>query len=509
LHPPLPLASLRSLGIALGLANLLHVRHWSWLLNPNNDYFRAAPVQWQMGATTIAGFLASGALALNGVRQQVRALIFQRSAASVHWSTVAFMAIAALAVLAAAIRWRVQVARALAALMLWSLPFVALTFGQALWAMARPLGVDRRFAEPPAAERLARAAGTPRVLVLVFDGLDQTQALEAPVSRELSAFARLRRQSIECVQAYPPSSWTAMSIPSLLVGRGVLDAARAGPRDLSLRLEGSARRVSWSQEASLFRTARQQGVNVGVVGWYHPYCRVFGSELATCRSHPYTPEPDYSWTGNARRYLGCLVETVPWAVRYDLPARLGLVEPTAGEERQWHADQCRALEVEARQAALDPTLGLVFVHYQVPHLPYIYDPRARQYDTSGARSYEDNLVLADAVLGRLRSAMQDVGLWESSTVIVTADHWNRYQPIPLADSRFPVIGYRPHRVPLLIKLAGQSTRAEHAGTFHTYHIHDLALAILRGELQAPGAVTEWLVRRSEAPPDSPGSRQMR
>jgi hypothetical protein len=95
--------------------------------------------------------------------------------------------------------------------------------------------------------------------------------------------------------------------------------------------------------------------------------------------------------------------------------------------------------------------------------------------------------------------MQETGAWESSTVIVTADHWNRDQAIPLARSPVPVIGHRAHRVPVLIKMAGQTSRAEFAGAFRTYHLHDLALAVLRGELQAPTAVVAWLGRRAETP----------
>jgi hypothetical protein len=55
-------------------------------------------------------------------------------------------------------------------------------------------------------------------------------------------------------------------------------------------------------------------------------------------------------------------------------------------------------------------------------------------------------------------------------------------------------------VPFLIKLAGQTSRVEFSGVFRTRDVHDLALAILRGELATPASVTSWLTRRTGTPP---------
>jgi hypothetical protein len=515
----------REVGIALGLANLLHVRHWSWFLNENNGYFRARPPHWSVGATTVVGvlttcaifvlakratdrwlpprwaravshggFLVFALLALNAVRHQVHTLTLGRLAGSAHWDVrLAAFAGAAIALVVVLVCWRARLASALAALMLWSLPFVAVTFGQGLWAVAHLQGVGPAFPDRPPAPLMSKLPGGARVVLLVFDGLDQTLAFESPNDDpQMREFELLRHEAVECTQAYPPSGLTAMSLPSLLSGRAIESADRAGPFDLRLRLQGSAGTVSWSRGENLFTRARRLGANVGAVGWYHPYCRLFGSELASCSAHQYVPEPDYSLAGDLRRHAGCLVETVPGAIRYGATARLGLMEPSAVEQRRWHSTQCQAIEAEARRAATDPALGLVFVHYPVPHVPYIYDRRSRRYDITGRSSYLDNLSLADEILGRLRSAMQGAGVWGSSTVIVTADHWNRDQDIPLAQAQFPRLGYRSHRVPLLVKTAGQPTRAASSRVIRTYAVHDLVLLVLRGDLRTSAAVLRWL-----------------
>jgi hypothetical protein len=229
-----PLENLREFGVALGLANLLHVRHWSWFLNENNGYFRATPVPWQMGAITLGGvlvtclaflvakhaaaallprrlareismvgFIAATLLAANGVRHQVWSLGFSDPLPT--WLRVAGVLAFAAAVVPTAVRWRAQVTRGLATVMLWSLPFAGLTLGQTLWAMVRQQGVNQPFRDQPPAQSQANGVGGRRVLLLVFDGLDQTMALEASAGPEMPAIARLRQEAVEFTQAYPPS----------------------------------------------------------------------------------------------------------------------------------------------------------------------------------------------------------------------------------------------------------------------------------------------------------------
>jgi arylsulfatase A-like enzyme len=149
-------------------------------------------------------------------------------------------------------------------------------------------------------------------------------------------------------------------------------------------------------------------------------------------------------------------------------------------DRGRHIADHVGLLADARAAVADTSLGLVFVHLAVPHHPPIYDREddeltALNYHING---YYDNLVLADRTLGVLRRALEESDLWDRSTVVLTSDHSRRE-------------GEDDWRVPFVVKLAGQRTGGRaYRAPFNTVALHDLTLALLRG--QVSGGVARWL-----------------
>jgi arylsulfatase A-like enzyme len=146
---------------------------------------------------------------------------------------------------------------------------------------------------------------------------------------------------------------------------------------------------------------------------------------------------------------------------------------------------------------VDPGLGLVLVHLPVPHPIGIYDRARHDFKTAGESSYLDNLELADRALGELRLAMESAGLWDSSTVVVSGDHWWRAEVWSRLDSvtneEAEVMPATPdHRVPFLVKLAGQKEPLAFTPEMNTILTHDLLLAVLRGEVRTPQEAAAWL-----------------
>ena len=136
--------------------------------------------------------------------------------------------------------------------------------------------------------------------------------------------------------------------------------------------------------------------------------------------------------------------------------------------------------------------NLILIHWPVPHMPGIYSRCQGDLDYSGRGTYIDNLALVDRTLLEIRRAMETAGVWDSTTVLLSADHF--YRNATLLD------GKSDHRVPFLLKLAGQTTRSDYKRPFNTVVTHDLVLAILRGELQEPESVARWLDHRSKPEP---------
>jgi arylsulfatase A-like enzyme len=115
-----------------------------------------------------------------------------------------------------------------------------------------------------------------------------------------------------------------------------------------------------------------------------------------------------------------------------------------------------------------PRNSLVFVHYPLPHAPYVYDSQggftgdykvrwglARTDDEDrmlGTEAeYARHLVYLDKVVGGFVDELRRDGTWDDALVILTSDHHWRTEP----DTALLRRSIR--RVPLIVKLPGQRT----------------------------------------------------
>jgi hypothetical protein len=234
----------------------------------------------------------------------------------------------------------------------------------------------------------------------------------------------------------------------------------------------------WGAEPSVFTRARALGVNAALIGWYHPYCRVLGDDVAHCRWLPYFRPPKPSLWERAQELGITLVETVPGAYRLRVAMRFRpsgvVVEPG------WHLHLYRQIHEETLKAVGSGEFEFVFVHYPVPHDPYIYDRGSGELSTGESHTYFDNLALADRTLGELLSAVERSGRSTETGVIVTADHGLRRPDLDQRCDTMPTIGNEKHRVPLLIRLPGQERALERPEVVRTNGMEAATLAILSG-----------------------------
>jgi hypothetical protein len=377
------------------------------------------------------------------------------------------------------------------------LPFVFMTLGQAAYFAVRSGSDLSSFRDKPAAPLLDAEPAARRLLFVVFDALDQHILVnDRPAGLVLGEFERLWASAIHWQNAYPPSSATLLSLPTLITGKPITKAEPQAANYLRIRsAEGGAERP-WSEEPTLFMRARRFGLDAVLIGWYHPYCRIVGDEVTRCRSYPQVPNPPDTPGESLRVQLALLVDVIPGSSRV-LPGffRFGRLERMTGIKapgikarlRRWHADQYLAIRDEALRAAVDSRLEFVFVHYPVPHTPFIFNRETGLMRTTSGGSYADNLALTDRTLKELRLALQGAGLWERTTLIVTSDHWYRrpgweklYPPIVS-----PTIGRPDHRVPLILRLPGQREPFADPRPIYSAAAYGLALAILEGRLETP------------------------
>ncbi len=325
-----------------------------------------------------------------------------------------------------------------------------------------------------------------RVLVLVFDELDYRTVFESPpASHSFPNLKRFQEQSCGATQATAPSSATIISLPALTTG---LDIQEVRVADSStLQLKTAAGDISWRDTNSMFKAAHERGLGVGIVGWYHPWGRLFGDRA------------DY-----------CFWETVEG--RGDAPrhnflaiagAQLSGIIPL--RSRFQHGVMMARSANRMVMGAADPRLGLLFGHLPMPHRPWVYDPRTGGWDilTPGPRRYFDNVSLVDKTLGRIDDALQASGLWERTTVVVTADHWWR-QAVEFD-------GILDRRVPYFVRVNGDRTRAAVNETVSNRSLRDLVGAVLGGTIRNNADAANWVRAhpRATAPVIVPGSESRR
>jgi len=503
----------RDLVFSLSLANLCFLGGWSALIEPSAGYWRyaATPNEYLalmldvlllaaaflfiltlvrrldrpfMGKVVRAGLGLLLLIPLNILRTQVRNLrvpsLFDRFGPSALRVSLIALGLVFVFVL---VRRAELFGRAAGFVVLLLSPLVPMLFASAIWLMLHPQADNSsRHARPLAATDTSR----PRVLWLIFDELDQRLAFgERAASVRLPEMDRIRSQAIYASNAFPPAGWTVLSLPSLINGKVASDAKPAGANELMITYAGPGGPVPWSTQPTVFSRARDAGFNTALVGWCHPYCRVLGSSLTFCsQTFAEASEQDSALPVLLADGFRGIVGTFPIVRRLPVFASVYL---------QAQEMYLRMLH-DTKKVAVDPNFGLVFIHWPVPHSPFIYNRSRSDFALDGSGTYLDNLVLADRTLGEVRRTMESDGTWENTTVLISSDHALRAYIEDLLPA-WGAHGGTDHRVPFLMKLPHQRQAIAYDTPFNTVVSSHLVLALLRGEVSTAADVINWMDQR--------------
>lgn len=447
------------LGLAASLANLLLLRVWfDVLATPADAAFVMRLPGRPEAAAALANWLALTFAGWGVLRWAVRwpkwlrfaailfglALILHnfRSVLSTYvppfagrwrvlWLSVsrqgiiAGLAVAVLLVFLAAFwRWFESFVLALAALGKFALPVVVVTCGGALWKLVSPPAIP---VEPATAARLQpRPAGTLRVVWILFDEWDYRLAFEQrPPGASLPALDQLAAHSLVLSNA--------------IAADGKIPVERMSTATAVPALLGTSRDL---REPSLFHRLRlNEGANIGIAGWYLPYCRAFASDVVDCY-----------WDQIYRQATAVeapVARIAVWQLRslFETGA-YSLFGRSISAER--HAAEYQAILHRARRMVADRALDLVFLHFNIPHAPFVYDAKTgsfagrRQGFVSG---YADALVLVDRTVADLLPRLEP----QRTVLILSSDHPMR--------SSVRLDGKADSRVPLLVHFPGQTDGA--------------------------------------------------
>jgi hypothetical protein len=505
---------IRDLLISLSLANLCFVSGWQVLLNPlHYSYYHwkyhpgfteyaalvcnvlmLAALFW--GAMTLAqrsgkqsvlrvarlAFLLILIVPFNNLRLQIFDPLDPNATKRLVSAVVLTLFLLLLLLAVVLKRQREKTIRGAAVVLLILFPFFFIALFQGAWLTIKYRSNAQLFRTESLAPALnSNKEGAPRVVLFVFDELDQHKAFaERPAGIELPEFDRLRGQAIFTNNAYPPGSETLTSLPSFIIGKQVSWALAVRPNELMLTLKDTNEEVGWSTQPNIFSAARANGFDTALVGWYHPYCRVIGNTLTSCFWEPVVDAINpLRGQPTMRKSMSYWLEIA----LFRIPGMFRVLKSRYDSERcEAHIEEHLHILEQAKMASRKREFGLTLLHFPIPHHPFIYDRSRNALSSDPDRTYEDNLVLTDRTLGEMRREMESAGLWEAATIIVTSDHW----------WRTPADGKIDKRIPFILKLAGQKQGMTYDAAFNTVLTSRLIQALLKGELSTPESVVHWL-----------------
>jgi hypothetical protein len=507
--------TLRRLVISFSFANLCYIRAWSSLVgySRTDSFFMSRPpsngqlaslmasvtllallaflagslmarLQGRFAAAGRLVFLLALCIPLNGFRELLsenvgvlRAELFR----VIPPILVAVLLAAIVTVLIfGMIRWQYYFVKVSSYLLLICAPFCVFNFAHAAEQMTHH--EDSAFEAHQCAEPLPVQPGQPRVIFVLFDEWDyRLTFIDHGTDLTTPELDRLRREALFATKTTTPNRSTTVSVPSLLTGKLVTNSWPGGVAELLLQFDGARQPVSFGSTSTIFSDARKAGVNSRVIGWYIPYCRILTNSLVNCwwkdmgRQYNST---GYGFAQNMINQTRGLFETSLFSI---------FGQSLVVQRRTQTYEQAMA---ETNEALVDPALGLLYIHYGIPHPPYFYNKLTRKFDlkNSAVTGYRDNIALVDRTIGSIRRRLEEANLWDASTVLFTSDHEFR-------TSR-AIDGKSDMRVPFILKMAGAHTGMELNVPFNNILIHDLLLKTLQRQISTPQDAAGWIQQQA-------------
>jgi hypothetical protein len=203
-------------------------------------------------------------------------------------------------------------------------------------------------------------------------------------------------------------------------------------------------------------------------------------------------------------------EGIPHAVRFLFRLQLGNLldmlhwgyEETSENGRDGYVQRrqqkqyFRIRDLAYAQAA-DPQIDFLFIHFPLPHLFAIYNREDQNFELNDSLNYADNLALVDRTVGEMRKAIEQAGLWDSTSILITSDHGLRPDLWRGRMGWTPELeqltgGRQSESVPFIVKLAGENLGATYERAFSSVVSSDLVLAMLRGDVTTAQSAAAWL-----------------
>jgi hypothetical protein len=324
----------------------------------------------------------------------------------------------------------------------------------------------------------------PLVVWIVFDELSYDQVFEHRAhDLELPNFDALRNLSTTFTNVQPIGRKTVRIIPSLLSGQVVEDFRYKFDNRFLVHDTGQRGFHALNGSGTIFHDAQQNGWRTAVVGWYNPYCGIYGDAIDDCywmnldRLDGMMAQRDSFWR-NTYSPLQQVVREIKAPARADRDSCNNDVR----QRLKTHLD----LQQHAFQLLKTDQADFVFLHMSLPHSPNVWSRIDDRYTDICDSSYLDNLALTDRVLGGVLQTLQASPRWKDTTLIVQGDHgwridlWN-WLPAWTDEDDAASHGVFDPRPALLVHQAGQTQPQTNAAAWSLLGVHDVLEQVVKGQ----------------------------
>lgn len=376
-----------------------------------------------------------------------------------------------------------NITRALHHSLLFLSPFAFLTLTN--------LSLDVVSLSKPSALKPLQPVTKDRIVFLIFDELDENLVFNLrPAQHTFPHLDRFRNESIVCSAANQPGTQTMLSLPSLLIGKNALILSMSGASNLLLHTENKLKPVNLRKQTMIFDKAYENGFNSAFIGWYLPYDRLLLDRVSYFYQYSAQKSIKPQIWPSILQFRNQLSECLRFNFENLLLKVLGksifpktTMPPTHLQSPQEkYEGLCQAIS----DVIQDKDLNFIFFHLPFPHYPTLYDPES-QIIAEREPYYYNNVYLVDKLFAYIRSELERVGDWDSSTIIVSSDHWLRDQGFIdeyLAQEKQDFHDLLAKRnaplVPLMIKAPFQKSQVYCNKNINARIAHDIIVSSMQG-----------------------------
>lgn len=356
----------------------------------------------------------------------------------------------------------------------WILP-------QLVWlGLARQPQDVMAFSRPVA----TRPAPHRRVVWLLFDEMSYDQLfVHRWPGLEMPNFDHLRAESVNFSDIPPDGFYTAIVVPSILLGQPISDVRSSTAGYLYLRTSSRDPWRRFEPSATLFADARRDGWTTGVVAWSLPECRLMPEQLDRCWMQLFPFGDHFSQQESTFKNVVAPAQAVV--------ARL---THRSSSHSQTPVETMNSLVDAAQSLTADDNIDFVMIHLPLPHPRGTYHRETGKIGYGG--SYIDNMALSDKVLGELEDTLAKTPSASMTTLIVSSDHswrvpiWRNKSGWTPEDEAASGGKFEPRPL-LMVHLPQETAPGEIAQPFPILKEHNLIGSLLERPMTVTG-LEDWV-----------------